>query len=136
MDIYKINEIVITVKNQPGVLKSISDVLAKKGININGIVAYEYNNHALFRIITSDSVTTKKQLSMNKYVINMKENPLIVVKLINKPGELAKLTDYIYKFNVNLNVLYTLSDEDDFKYVALSSSNRSIDELKDILSGV
>ncbi len=135
MKVYKINEVLIVADNRPGALHSVASVIGSAGINIESITAYSLGKNAVFRIVTADPETTKKKAVMVKGVKSVKVNPIIVVKLPDKPGELAKLTDRIFKRGIDLEALYILSKEDSSTHVALKPVDKHFEKLIEVIEG-
>ncbi|MEM4295539.1 MAG: ACT domain-containing protein [Candidatus Anstonellales archaeon] len=126
-------EFIIKTQNNPGTLFQIASLLGNAGINIEAITAFAINEKtAIFRIVTNDYKTASQMLKRAPINIEVNENDIIVVKLENKPGELAKLTEVIYKAGIDLNAIYILR-ADKITEVAISSDNNS--KIKSLLSG-
>jgi hypothetical protein len=132
-DFYEAKEFIIRAQNKPGVLYHISSILGDAGINIESITAFAPNDkEAIFRIITNDEISTKKVLSRAAIPIKYEENSIYVVNLDNKPGELAKISEVIYKNGINLNAIYVLSAG---KKTQLAINSDDNEKLKNVLEG-
>ncbi len=135
MRIYKINEVVIVSDNKPGALHNVASAIASAGINIESITAYSLGRNAVFRIVTADPETTRKKAMSVKGVKSVNVNPVLVVKLPDRPGELAKLTDKISRRGIDLEALYILSKEDSSTQVALKPVDSQFEKLAEVLEG-
>lgn len=132
--VYTMKEVTVVAKNEIGTLESIASALGTSGINIETITAYAREpNEAVFRIITTDPATAKKILSRVPHVKNMEESEIIVVKMPNRPGELAKITKKLAKNGVNLESAYILSKEKEYTEVALKPVNMDFEKAKKVL---
>lgn len=132
--VYIMKEITVVAKNEIGALESVASALGGSGINIETITAYAREpNEAVFRIITTDPATAKKILSRIPHVKNVEEGEVIVVKMPNRPGELAKITKKLTKNGVNLESVYILSKEKEYTEVALKPITDDFGRAKKIL---
>ena len=113
MDVYTTKEFYVRAKNVPGLLYKMSSLLGEHGINVEAISAFAINdNEAIFRIISSDVETTQKLLSRMEEVVDAGLSDVVVVKLENKPGELAKATERLHKHGVDLEAVYIVRASD------------------------
>lgn len=126
-------EFIIKTENRPGTLHIIASLIGSKGINIESISAYTPDGKiAIFRLVTADPVSTEKVLRNATIPLEFLENEIVTVELENKPGELAKLTEFIYKKGIDLNAVYIIRS-DNTTEVAINSENN--EKLKNILLG-
>jgi len=125
-------EIVVKASNDVGSLAQISETLGSVGVNIEAISAYGVDGKAIFRIITNDVATALKALSKLPNV-EMDEADTIVYKMINRPGELGKITRKLANRGVNLESLYIVSRKQDFTEVAIRPALSDYDKAKDVL---
>ncbi|MEM2948973.1 MAG: ACT domain-containing protein [Candidatus Bilamarchaeaceae archaeon] len=126
-------EITIVAKNEVGALAQVAEALGNVGVNIEAISAYGKDNTAIFRIITTDSLTALKAIGKLPAVIHASEAEVIVVKLINRPGELGKITRKLANRGVNLESLYIVSRKHDFTEVAIKPENQHFETAKEVL---
>ncbi len=125
-------EITIMVNNDVGSLATIAESLGSVGVNIEAISAYGTNNKAIFRVLTNDPQTTVKVLSKIPEVM-IKEADTIVYKMINRPGELGKITRKLANRGVNLESLYIVSRKQDFTEIAIRPIESDMEKAKDAL---
>ena len=83
-------ELIITAKNQVGSLATVAEALGGVGVNIEAISCYGFAEKAFFRVLTADSASANKALSKIPEV-RVQESDILVIKMLNRPGELAKL---------------------------------------------
>ena len=110
----------------------VSEALGNVGVNIEAISAYEKNDRAVFRLLTNDVNTTMKALSKVPDVTARSED-VIVLRLVNRPGELAKITRKLANKSVNLESLYIVSKASDFTEVAVKPSEADFEKAKGVL---
>lgn len=102
-------EFTIFVKNQPGQLARITDALSRNGVNIESLVTEGTREDGTIKVVTSDANTTKRALEQARISFQTKE--VLVVKILNRPGELTKVTKKMGAANVNVESIYLLGDE-------------------------
>jgi len=102
-------EFTIYVKNKPGQLARVCDVLYRSGVNIQGTATEGTREDGTIKIITNDVATTKKALEKARIPFDVKE--VLLVKILNRPGELAKMTKKIGGRNINIESIYLIGDE-------------------------
>ena len=107
-------EITVIVPNEVGALAEIADVLGSNGINIISISAVGLGEKGIIRLITSDEKSSinvlTKYMAEKKGRYEMKVGDVIVVKLVDRPGELAKVCKKLAKANINLEAVYLLRE--------------------------
>jgi len=102
-------EFAVQVENKPGSLSKVSEILAKSGINIEGMATEITENKGLIKIITNDANTTREALK--KARLSFKVENVIVVEVINRPGELFKLTKKMANEKINIESIYMIGSE-------------------------
>ncbi len=125
-------EITVIAGNDVGSLAQVAEALGSTGVNIEAISAYGLDGKAMFRIITGDVSTTLKSLSKVPNV-EVKEADVIVYKMINRPGELAKVTRKLANRGINLESLYIVSRKQDFTEVAIRPADSDMEKARDAL---
>jgi hypothetical protein len=126
-------EITIVAKNEVGSLAQVAEALGNVGVNIEAISAYGKDNNAVFRVITNDATTAIKSLSKVPSVVKSSEADVVLVNLINRPGELAKITRKLANRGVNLESLYIVSKKQDYTEVAVKPEERHFSLAKEVL---
>lgn len=125
-------ELTIVAKNKVGSLAHVADALGRVGVNIEAISAYEQNDRAVFRIITDDVLSARKALSRVPD-IQLAEADTIVLKMLNRPGELGKITNKLATRGVSLESLYIVSRKQDFTEVAFKPVAGDFEKAKEVL---
>jgi len=126
-------EITVIANNEVGSLAAVAEALGAVGVNIEAISAYGRDGDAVFRIITNDYATAIKSLSKVPTVKKVSEADVLVVKLINRPGELGKITRKLANKGVNLESLYIVSRKQDFTEVAIKPEANQVQLAKEVL---
>ena len=90
--------------NRVGLLAEASAALAASGVNITGLCAYQMNKRAYFMMMTDNNAKAKRALKKNK--TTAKEEPVVVVEMPNKVGELKKVTDKLAETGIDIKYVY------------------------------
>ena len=99
-------ELTIVTDNRVGALADICEALGNNGINISSISAHGYNEMGIVRLVTSDETSAKHALE--KLGMKVLMGDLLVVKVSDKPGEIAKFTRKLANSGVNIEGIYLL----------------------------
>ena len=91
----------------------VAEALARNGVNIRAI-AGERN---FVRVVTDDINTTRRALDEERLKYDLEE--VVVVSLIDRPGELAKVARKLTDAEININSVYILGKKDGKTDVAL-----------------
>ena len=123
MEINEINEIAVVVDNVPGSLYRISNAISSSGLNIESINSYARDaKTAVFRIITADPETAKKMIGKaGLSVRSLDISKVVVIRMMDRPGELTKLTEKLYKNKVDIETLYIIDKANGFTEVVLKT---------------
>ncbi len=92
--------------NKRGELARIAEALAQSSVNIEAIASENSHPEAFLRIVTNDVNTTKRALSRAGYKYD--EKNIVVLDLLDRPGELAKLAKRMTRAGVNIESIYLL----------------------------
>jgi hypothetical protein len=126
-------EIMVIAGNEVGSLAAVAEALGSVGVNIEAISAYGLDGKAIFRIITADVTSAVKALSKVPNV-EIKEADAIVYKMINRPGELAKICRKLANRGVNMESLYIVSRKQEFTEVAFRPAGEAdMEKVKEVL---
>jgi hypothetical protein len=99
-------ELVVTTENKVGVLANISKIMADHGINIEGVAGYAAaNNEAKIMIVADDALRAREALQKAGFK-NVKENEVVVVDLLNKPGALKAITAKMAADKIDIRYTY------------------------------
>ena len=120
-------EFSVKLANKPGELARVAEVLQKDGVNIRSIATEP--NAEVVRIVTSDP--EKSRRSFNQSNMQFSERNLLVAKLEDKPGELARISAELAKEGINIDAAYMLDKDANRVHVALAVSDE--DKAKTIL---
>ncbi|MCC7571007.1 hypothetical protein KO465_06745 [Candidatus Micrarchaeota archaeon] len=125
-------EITVITKNETGALANICEILGKTGINLHGIAAQGFEDKGLVKIVTSDPVSSENFLNKGGYQTRAKD--LVIVKVMDRPGELGKITKRVSRAGINLDAVYLLNRTGG--YVELAIVPDKTEDIKNIIEAV
>ena len=114
-------ELQLLTKDEPGVLGRLAEVLGAASININTLSIESRNGEAVIHLVTSNNEQAKQVLASKEYQII--ENNALVIRMQDKPGELAKVGKMLGDEQINITDLYLLKKEDAHSYFALTTTD-------------
>lgn len=117
----------IFLEDKPGELARLCSVISH--INLKSIAAEPGKRHGytMVKLVTQDEESTKHAL--NKAEFEFSEQDILVARLIDQPGELAKLARLFGDANLNINDIYLL----DKATLALTVNQSSIGKARELL---
>lgn len=102
MDIAK--QLSVFLANTPGTLASVCDELARAKINIYALSISDTVDHAVVRLVVSDS---KRALRIfEEHGTLVVENEVLMIDGDNRPGSLADIAKKLAKAKVNIEYAY------------------------------
>jgi len=114
----KFKEFDIALEDRVGALADVCETLAQNGVNIKAISA---DGGRGVRLVTSDDKTTRDLLQKAKLVFS--EADVISLQLLDRPGELAKVSRLLAKEKVNIQSAYVLGGNGEMKDMIVKVSN-------------
>lgn len=125
-------EITIIARNDIGSLAVVAEALGSVGVNIEAISAYGSDSDAVFRVLTNDVATATKALRKFPQ-FKLSEAETVVYRMINRPGELGKITRKLANKGVNLESVYIVSKQQEYTEVAICPLAKDIGRVREIL---
>ncbi|MEM0437869.1 MAG: ACT domain-containing protein [Candidatus Micrarchaeia archaeon] len=110
-------QLTIIVENKIGALADVTEALSRTGVNIISISAQGFEKTGVIRVLTTDVNTALNEL--NKVGMKAVVNDIIVLKMIDRPGELYKVAKKLANEGVNLRSVYIIGKEGDRTVVAI-----------------
>ncbi|MBO5858836.1 MAG: ACT domain-containing protein [Clostridia bacterium] len=99
-----IKQLTVFVPNRKGAMVSLTDIIAKNGINIRALSIAETEDFGILRLIVDNESAATKILEENGYLIKMID--VVGVKIGDKPGALTSALDVLDKNGINVEYLY------------------------------
>jgi len=112
-------EFSVNLQNRSGELARVTEVLEKDGVNIRTISTEP--QAGVVRFVTSDP--EKSRQSFGRAGLQFSERNLLVAKLEDRPGELARVSRTLAKEGVNIDAAYMLDKDSRHVHVALAVSD-------------
>ncbi len=126
-------ELSIVTDNRIGTLANVAEALGGVGINIEAVAAYEQGGRAVFRILTNDATSARNALDKTQGVKGIVVSDVIVTKMINRPGELGKLTRKMANRGIDLESVYIVNKKEDYIEVAVKPIEEHLDKVRELL---
>ncbi|MFH1200342.1 MAG: ACT domain-containing protein, partial [Candidatus Micrarchaeota archaeon] len=114
-------EITIVARDRVGLLADISELLATNGVNVDSLTTETANSTAVVRLVVSGAAKAKVVLETSGFKVM--ESDVLVVRLADKPGELAKVARVLSEDRVNIHNVFMLSKTGEETLLALKVSN-------------
>lgn len=125
-------EITIIASNNVGSLAVVAEALGSVGVNIEAIAAYGSESSAVFRVLTNDVATAIKALRKFPQ-FRLSEAETIVYRMINRPGELGKITRKLANRGISLESVYIVSKQQEYTEVAICPSAKDVSKAREVL---
>lgn len=100
----KSKQLTFDKENRVGLLADISGALTAATINVTGLCAYHMNDRAYFMVMTDNNAKAKRTLK--KIDTQVKEEPVIVVEMLNRVGELEKVSARLAEAGIDIEYTY------------------------------
>jgi len=94
----------IEIKNRVGELARVTEILAESAINIVAIASESAGQKPMIHIVTGDHASARRALAQSGR--DFKEQDILVVKVLDRPGELAKVARRLAREAVNVESIY------------------------------
>jgi len=114
-------EITVIEKDRVGLLADVSEALAKAGVNIESVQAESSGRQGIIRLLVNAPEKAKKALT--KAGFNVLDSNILVIRLRDKPGELAKVSRLLAEANINIQNVYLISKNGGEAIDALQTSD-------------
>ncbi len=108
----------IYVRDRVGELARVTEIMANHGINIIAIASEGGGSRPVIRIVTEDQASTRRALE--KAGRTFTEEDILVVKLMDRPGELAKIARRLARKAINVESIYIFGKSDGRTEVAMA----------------
>ena len=102
-------DITVILKDEPGTLATMGEVLEEAGINIDGMCGFLVEGKGEIHILVKNGSAARKVLD-NAGIDARKVRPMLVLALENKPGTLGEATRRLANVGVNIDLMYLASD--------------------------
>ena len=100
----KATQFCVAIMNKPGTLARLCRTLARAKVNIAAISIAENNEVSWVRLVASPAANARAALTKARLAYTTL--PVLRLRLINRPGELARVAGRLSKAGVNINYVY------------------------------
>lgn len=116
------SRIIITVKNEVGVVAAISKALADRNINIEGINAQTTEDTGIITLETDDPDNSLVALADAGFKAVIDD--FLVFRLRDEPGALAKVAGRFKDAGINIQSMHIINRYGGYATIALSADDR------------
>ena len=99
-----VKQISIFVENKEGKLVTITDAIAKAGIDIRAMSVADTQDFGIFRLIVTDPEKAKEALESSGCFVSITN--VVGVSIPDEPGSLAKVVSILARYNINIEYMY------------------------------
>jgi hypothetical protein len=119
----------IVIENRVGALADVTEALARARINIKSIATELREGIGIIKVVTDDEEMTR--MAFRNAGLDFSEYEILPVRLLDKPGELARLTRSLSHIGVDVESVFMLNREGGTSEIAFKVDN--LKKAKDIL---
>lgn len=94
----------LALENKPGQVAKVAATLARAKVNIEAISVVDSAEVGIVRLVTSSNA--KARAALKQAGLNAVQTPVIIAKLPNEPGALAKAARKLAAAKVNVEYIY------------------------------
>ena len=98
----------IILEDRPGTLADVGEALGNAGINIEGISGFPCEGRGVIQILVEDGDGASKVLKSAGIPVESTRD-VLVVEIVDRPGEFGKVCRKIAQVGVNVDLVYTAS---------------------------
>jgi hypothetical protein len=112
-----VKEFRVFVADRPGELARVTEALAGNAVNIRAIANASTTEGGFLRIVTNDVATSEKALKQAGLKYDIAD--ILNLELLDRPGELAKISRRLARAGINVHSLYILGSKNGRTEIAL-----------------
>ena len=116
-------EISVVSKDKVGLLADVSEILGQHGVNIESIAMESEHDTAVIHLKVSKESEAQKILA--KAGFKVVESNHLLLRISNRPGELAKVSRLLANAGINITNVFVLDERNGKKIVAFNTSNNA-----------
>ena len=111
----------VFVENKPGELARVTDALAQNAINIRGLATEKHGPRPVVKVVTDDEVSTRR--SLQRLGFGFEEFEVILLDLIDRPGEISKVAKKAAKAGLNIESVFLIGKKDSSASLAVITND-------------
>lgn len=116
----KVKQLSFSLPNKIGLLAEVTGALAKAGVNIEAICAYE-RGYGFFMMVTDSPAKAKKVITKMEGMVHLEE--VIAVDMPNRVGQLEKVTSAVARAGIDIHFVYGSPGDGKKGIMVLKTSN-------------
>jgi hypothetical protein len=97
-------EFTVLLEDRPGMLGEVCQALADHEVNILALQSFPTRGKFVTRFIVDNPQTAKTVLNNER--LTYAETEIVQIKILHRPGEIARLASRLGKANININYAY------------------------------
>jgi hypothetical protein len=103
-----LKDLTVVMKNQPGMLADMGEILGQNNINMEGICGFPLKDEGIIHILVEDETTTKWVLEAAGFEVRAVREVLVmdIGNIAGKPGTGGKIARKIGDAGVNIDLIY------------------------------
>ncbi len=101
----------IHLDDHPGALAEMGEALGKSVVNIDGICGVTCEGVGVIHILVEDAAAARSAVEQAGFEIQA-ERDVLVVSIVDRPGELGNIARKLANAGINLNLLYLTANLD------------------------
>lgn len=110
-------QLTVYIDNRKGTLAALTAFLGKHGINIYGLTLADTEGHGYARLIVDDTEKARQLVEDSGELVAAR--PVLLLRVANEPGELARLLELLAARNMNIEYGYSSGGPGDEKGLVL-----------------
>ncbi len=119
----------VFVDNKPGELARVTEALAQSAINVRGLATEKHGAKPIVKVITDDEVSTRR--SLERAGFGFEEFEVVMLDLIDRPGEIAKVARKAAKAGLNIESVFLIGKQNSAASLAIITNDMK--KAKDVL---
>jgi hypothetical protein len=100
-------EFVVHMDHRPGMLASLTEVLAAAGVNIEALAAFGFDGEGVVRLVVDDAESARRAL--REAGLAAEEMQVLSAFMPHAPGELATVTRKLADSGINIDAVYVIN---------------------------
>ena len=99
-------DLTVILQDKPGTLADVGEALGNAGINIDGLCGFPCEGKGVLHVLVEEGDAARTALEVSgQHVEEMQE--VLVVEMVDEPGEFGRVCRLVANAGVNLNLSYT-----------------------------
>ena len=98
----------VILKDRPGELARLGEVLGDAGVNIDGLAAFTGDGRGMVHVLVDDAAAARATQALDAARMGIAdEREVLVIDVADQPGTLGQLARELAAANVNIDLAYT-----------------------------